>query len=68
MVLKKTIQKNASRPQKTQPDDLKLIEGIGPKISTVLNNAGVHTFAQLAEMNAVQIKGILKNGDGSLTM
>ena len=31
------------------PDDLKVIEGIGPKVQSVLNTAGITTFAQLAD-------------------
>ncbi|QIP11242.1 50S ribosomal protein L17 [Spirosoma aureum] len=40
----------------TTGDDLTLIEGIGPKIAELLNNAGITTFAQLAasEDEAVQ--------------
>ena len=32
----------------TEGDDLTKIEGIGPKIAELLNNAGITTFAQLA--------------------
>ena len=39
----------AARPAlKVEPDDLKLIEGIGPKISSLLQEAGIMTFAHLA--------------------
>ncbi len=31
-----------------QPDDLKLISGVGPKIETILNGLGIHTFQQVA--------------------
>jgi hypothetical protein len=31
------------------PDDLKIVEGIGPKIEELLNREGIYTFAQLAE-------------------
>ena len=31
-----------------QPDDLKVVEGIGPKMEKALNAAGITTFAQLA--------------------
>jgi predicted flap endonuclease-1-like 5' DNA nuclease len=31
-----------------EPDDLKRIEGIGPKISSVLQAAGITTYAQIA--------------------
>lgn len=34
------------------PDDLKLVEGIGPKIEALLNQAGITTFAQLANSAA----------------
>jgi predicted flap endonuclease-1-like 5' DNA nuclease len=42
-----------------QKDDLKVIEGIGPKIESILNAAGIWTFDQLASMTANQIKDIL---------
>jgi predicted flap endonuclease-1-like 5' DNA nuclease len=41
------------------PDDLKRIEGIGPKISSLLQAAGVLTFAQLAETDVSRLKEIL---------
>lgn len=31
-----------------QPDDLKMISGIGPKIESILHGLGVYTFAQVA--------------------
>lgn len=42
-----------------EPDDLKRIEGIGPKIASVLAEDGVTTFAQLAAMTPDQIREIL---------
>jgi predicted flap endonuclease-1-like 5' DNA nuclease len=48
------------------PDDLKRIEGIGPKLSSVLQEAGVATFAQLAEMEVGQIEQILEEADPRL--
>lgn len=45
-------------------DDLKIIEGIGPKISIILTNAGLYTWQKLAESNVDDIKKILaKAGD-----
>ncbi len=41
------------------PDDLELIEGIGPKIAELLNQAGVHRFRELAQMTPEQIQPIL---------
>lgn len=46
-------------PFSVDPDDLKKIEGIGPKIQELLNNAGIFTFAQLADADVEQIKLIL---------
>jgi predicted flap endonuclease-1-like 5' DNA nuclease len=42
------------------PDDLKRIVGIGPKISSVLQAAGITTFAQLAATDVVQLEEILE--------
>jgi predicted flap endonuclease-1-like 5' DNA nuclease len=41
------------------PDDLKIIEGIGPKISAMLNAEGIHTFAQLAATDVERLRGIM---------
>ena len=48
------------------PDDLKRVEGIGPKLSGVLQEAGVATFARLAEMEVSQIEQILEEADPRL--
>ena len=40
-------------------DDLRKIEGIGPKIATLLNDAGIFTFAELAATEASKVKEIL---------
>lgn len=45
-------------------DDLKKIEGIGPKAAEVLNNAGIHTFLELAGKKAEEIKSILEQSGG----
>ncbi|MCA0234241.1 MAG: hypothetical protein LCH91_27545 [Bacteroidetes bacterium] len=42
------------------PDDLKIVEGIGPKIEGLLNNEGIFTFAQLAATAPERIKEILE--------
>ena len=46
-------------PAPPKPDDLKLIEGIGPKISSLLNAAGIFTFAQLAATPVADLQAIL---------
>ena len=40
-------------------DNLRIIEGIGPKIESVLKRAGVRTLRQLSEMSAESIQAIL---------
>ena len=61
----------ASRSAESQvpvakPDDLKRIEGIGPKTSQVLQNAGITTFAQLETTEVSRLEKILL--DASLTL
>ena len=41
------------------PDDLKVVEGIGPKIEAVLHDAGILTFEQLAKTDPERINAIL---------
>jgi predicted flap endonuclease-1-like 5' DNA nuclease len=59
----------ASRMQEAIPvepppsDDLKIVEGIGPKISSVLQTAGITTWAQLAATNADTLKQILREAN-----
>lgn len=40
-------------------DDLKIVEGIGPKIAQLLNDAGINTWAALAATEVSKIKEIL---------
>ena len=49
-------------------DDLKLIEGVGPKIADLLINAGVITFADLAATPAEKVKEILEAAGSKYTM
>ncbi len=41
-------------------DDLTKIEGIGPKISQILSNEGITTFAALAETEESRLEAILE--------
>jgi len=41
-------------------DDLTKIEGIGPRISGILKDAGIITFAQLADTEIPKLKDILE--------
>jgi predicted flap endonuclease-1-like 5' DNA nuclease len=56
----------AARMAPPTPDDLERIEGIGPKISSVLQAAGITTFAQLAETEVDRIKQILGEANPNL--
>jgi hypothetical protein len=44
-----------------EPDDLVKLEGIGPKVAKVLNEAGITTFDGLAHASLVDIQKILKD-------
>ncbi len=41
------------------PDDLTILEGIGPKVKKVLQAQGIETFSQLAEARIDKLKSIL---------
>jgi hypothetical protein len=47
------------------PDDLEVIEGIGPKIAQLLRQHGVATFVQLASASPLEISAILEKGGPS---
>ncbi|SEJ68176.1 hypothetical protein SAMN04487995_5877 [Dyadobacter koreensis] len=42
-------------------DNLKLVEGIGPKIEELINKEGIYTYEQLANTSPIRISHILKN-------
>lgn len=42
----------------TSKDDLKAINGIGPKLEKVLNGLGIQSFAQIAALDADAIAGL----------
>jgi large subunit ribosomal protein L21 len=48
-------------------DDLKIIEGIGPKAAEALVAAGIDTFAKLAKASADSVKEILTTASATLT-
>ncbi|WP_051350318.1 helix-hairpin-helix domain-containing protein [Dyadobacter alkalitolerans] len=41
-------------------EDLKIIEGIGPKIEELLNREGIHTIEQLADTSIIRLAAVLK--------
>ena len=58
----KETKKEKPKVQAVKQDDLKKIEGIGPKISSTLNSAGITTYAKLASLQPEEIKKILDEG------
>ena len=56
----------AEKPKaKAEADDLKKVEGIGPKAAEALQAAGVDSFSKLAAKSADEIKAILDAADGN---
>ena len=65
---KKEVAKPAAKEAttaKVEADDLKKIEGIGPKIASTLNEAGILTFADLAKTTAEKISEIISDVRGN---
>ena len=54
------VEASAAAAAESTPDDLKIVEGIGPKVSSILNEAGIHTFAQLGEASEDRLREILE--------
>lgn len=50
----------AAVPQEVALDDLKVVEGIGPKIEKLLQDAGIRTWYELGTTPVDRIQGILE--------
>lgn len=55
-----TVAPVVTPPISTKPDNLKLIEGIGPKIEQLLRKEGIQTFRELSTTPAETILRILR--------
>ncbi|OYX22731.1 MAG: 50S ribosomal protein L21 [Flavobacteriales bacterium 32-35-8] len=55
----------AKKAAPSKADDLKKVEGIGPKIAETLAEAGITTFAQLANTDAAKIAEIIADVRGN---
>ena len=53
-------EKKEKKASKKSSDDLKKIEGIGPKIAEILTAGGIATFSQLASASEEELRGILE--------
>ena len=57
-------------PANGDPDNLRLIKGVGPKLNTLLNNLGVTRFDQIAEWKEAEIQEVdqyLESFSGRIT-
>lgn len=54
-------QPTVEQPASAGADDLTIVEGIGPKIASLLNEAGIKTFAALADTPQDRLDEILTN-------
>jgi predicted flap endonuclease-1-like 5' DNA nuclease len=59
-IAKSTTESSDSKPAPAGAGErLQRIEGIGPKVASLLNAAGIRTFAQLAEADVEQLRKIM---------
>jgi large subunit ribosomal protein L21 len=61
----KEKKRKSSKEKKEDKDDFTKIEGIGPKIAGILNEAGILTFDKLAEQSSARISEILISAGGN---
>ena len=61
----KKATKKAAAPK---GDDLKLVEGIGPKIEELMHNAGILNFADMAKADVEHLKEILREAGSRYQM
>lgn len=50
-------------PPPAKPDDLTIVEGIGPKINSILQGAGITTFRHLADTPVSRLQEIMLNAN-----
>ncbi len=58
-VVEEKAPKKATAKKSAKGDDLKKVEGIGPKIAELLSTGGFDTFAKLSEANVDDLQNIL---------
>jgi large subunit ribosomal protein L27 len=58
----------AKSASKVKQDDLKIIEGVGPKLEQLLHDAGITTWAIMAETSADRIREILAEAGSRFQM
>lgn len=61
ILIEDDVEKTLTPPNKVEKNsDLSVIKGIGPKYRQLLAEAGIRSFAELAEMQAVDLQMLLK--------
>lgn len=71
LTVEKSLEKEslvASASVKSEKNDLKIIEGIGPKIEELLNNGNIFSFADLSNSKTETLKEILVNAGSRFQM
>lgn len=58
----------AAKPKTIMRDDLKKVEGVGPKIEQLFNNDGIYSFDDLAKSSYDHLKKILDDAGSAYTM
>lgn len=58
------IKQNKKRTNNKKSTDLKVIEGVGPKIEQVLKKGGIKTWSDLADSSTESIQAVLKKAGG----
>jgi len=64
--VKKTVKKKVAKT--AEKDDLKKIEGIGPKIASILTAKGIPTFQKLSKASVSVLENILKEAGPRYSM
>lgn len=65
---KTTTAKKATKKKVAKADDLKKVEGIGPKIAGLLNEAGIITFADLSKAPIKKLRKVLADAGNRYKM
>jgi predicted flap endonuclease-1-like 5' DNA nuclease len=48
--------------KKIKENDLKIVEGIGPKIEALLNDSGISTWCELSQTSTEKLQSVLDSG------
>jgi predicted flap endonuclease-1-like 5' DNA nuclease len=66
--VRRAVPEKPAPEQPPQPDDLTMIEGVGPKIQELLYQNGIHTYAELADCDVERLQAILAGGGAAFRM